>query len=157
MHKAKGREFDNVFIMLNEFFINKEEEKRVLYVAMTRARKNLTIHYSKDKENHFNNINVENHEKINDGEIYPQTEQFMEPFSHRDVYLSDFKYRQKIIAQLKSGTKINFAKEDGTCKDNHGNIILKFSQKALDKIQKKRIEGSENRKSSYQLYPLLAR
>ena len=144
MHKAKGREFDNVFIMLNKFFINREEDKRVLYVAMTRAKKNLVIHHS--KENYFLNINVENHEKINDGNIYPQAEQFIEPFSHRDVHLSYFKYKQRIIARLRSGAEIDFAKEEGACKDSYGNIILKFSKKALDKIQKKELNGRRIKK-----------
>lgn len=38
MHKAKGREFDNVFIMLDGFCPNKDEKLRLLYVAMTRAK-----------------------------------------------------------------------------------------------------------------------
>lgn len=44
MHKSKGKEFDNVFLMLNKFSLHTEEKKRVLYVAMTRAKDNLYIH-----------------------------------------------------------------------------------------------------------------
>jgi ATP-dependent DNA helicase RecQ len=43
MHKAKGSEFDNIFIMLNNFY-DKDDEKRLLYVAMTRARNSLHVH-----------------------------------------------------------------------------------------------------------------
>ncbi|MBQ9580196.1 MAG: ATP-binding domain-containing protein, partial [Lachnospiraceae bacterium] len=55
MHESKGLEFDNVYIPdLNMGFmpINKasgengiEEERRLLYVAMTRAKKNLMLSY----------------------------------------------------------------------------------------------------------------
>jgi ATP-dependent DNA helicase RecQ len=44
MHKSKGKEFDNVFILLNKFPLSSEEKKRVLYVTMTRAKNNLYIH-----------------------------------------------------------------------------------------------------------------
>ncbi len=52
-HQVKGLEFDHVFIVgLNEFsFPNSrsdlEEEKRLFYVAMTRARKHIYLSYSK--------------------------------------------------------------------------------------------------------------
>ena len=44
MHKAKGKEFDNVFLLLNKYPLDTEEKKRVLYVALTRAKKGLYIH-----------------------------------------------------------------------------------------------------------------
>ncbi|MEJ1730822.1 3'-5' exonuclease, partial [Escherichia coli] len=44
IHKAKGREFDNVFLMLENFNPITDEDKRLLYVAITRAKSNLTIH-----------------------------------------------------------------------------------------------------------------
>lgn len=47
MHKSKGREFDNVIIMLNDSALNSDEEKRKLYVAITRAKSNLHIHYKR--------------------------------------------------------------------------------------------------------------
>lgn len=44
MHKAKGKEFDNVFLLLNNYPLSSEEKMRVLYVAITRAKANLFIH-----------------------------------------------------------------------------------------------------------------
>ena len=48
IHKAKGREFDNVFLMLNQINVETDDKLRQLYVAMTRAKTNLTIHYNGD-------------------------------------------------------------------------------------------------------------
>ena len=56
IHKAKGKEFDNVFLLLDEFDANSDNNKRQLYVAMTRAKQNLSIHYN---GNCFNVIDAE--------------------------------------------------------------------------------------------------
>lgn len=56
-HQVKGLEFDYVFIIgVNEFIFpvyksDVEEEKRLFYVAMTRAKKKIFITYSQFKEN----------------------------------------------------------------------------------------------------------
>ena len=66
-HKAKGKEFDNVFLMLKNFSLINEEAKRLLYVAMTRAKKNLTVHLN---ANFLDNITTENLERIVYREAY---------------------------------------------------------------------------------------
>ena len=43
IHKAKEREFDNVFLLLDKFNPGTDEAKRQLYVAMTRAKRNLNF------------------------------------------------------------------------------------------------------------------
>ena len=47
MHQSKGKEFDNVFIY-NCYKVLPQEEVRLLYVAMTRAKENLFIHTKTD-------------------------------------------------------------------------------------------------------------
>lgn len=59
MHGAKGLEYDTVFILgANEGVVphrkaameeETEEERRLFYVAMTRAKRQLTISYVKEK------------------------------------------------------------------------------------------------------------
>lgn len=44
MHKAKGKEFDSVYVAIPSGFINNVYDRRLLYVAMTRAKHNLYIH-----------------------------------------------------------------------------------------------------------------
>lgn len=61
MHKAKGLEWKNVFIIdCNENIVpyfkansdeEQEEEKRLFYVAITRAKENLFIHYVEERNN----------------------------------------------------------------------------------------------------------
>lgn len=53
MHKSKGREFDNVYMLLSNVSIDTDEEKRKLYVAMTRAKELLHIHYFGDAFDRF--------------------------------------------------------------------------------------------------------
>lgn len=44
MHKAKGKEFNSVYIAVENNFIKNEYLARLLYVAITRAKENLYIH-----------------------------------------------------------------------------------------------------------------
>jgi len=44
MHKIKGKQFDKVFLLLDNFSWEKDAEIRVVYVAITRPRNYLEIH-----------------------------------------------------------------------------------------------------------------
>lgn len=44
MHKAKGKEFESVFVCVNTMDLSDEYEKRLLYVAFSRAKSALHIH-----------------------------------------------------------------------------------------------------------------
>lgn len=44
MHKAKGKEFSSVYLCVRDDFMHDEYEKRLIYVAITRAKENLFIH-----------------------------------------------------------------------------------------------------------------
>lgn len=44
MHKAKGKEFDTVYVLVDNDFIKNDYDRRLLYVAITRAKENLYIH-----------------------------------------------------------------------------------------------------------------
>lgn len=129
IHKAKGKEFDNVFLILNNFNIFPDEEKRKIYVAITRAKKNLTIHVN---TGFFDKIIVGNMETIEDHEMYEPPSQLVKYLTHEDLWLDYFIGKQQNISPLMTGDKL-FIKEDG-CVNQIGQPILKFSKKILNEI-----------------------
>lgn len=48
IHKSKGREFDQVYLLLDHVSATTAEEKRKIYVGITRAKSKLHIHYNND-------------------------------------------------------------------------------------------------------------
>ena len=54
IHSAKGLEFDNVVVIINDDKTMSEEEKRMYYVALTRAMKSeFILGYSKNKKSNL--------------------------------------------------------------------------------------------------------
>ncbi|MFA6949889.1 MAG: RecQ family ATP-dependent DNA helicase [Lentimicrobiaceae bacterium] len=143
MHKSKGREFDNVFLMLQNYAIQDDEDSRLLYVAMTRAKENLTIHYNinpfdQSLERALRAIKVPGlqryHDEANRG---IPNELVMQP-GFKDVWLDYFAGKQYQINRLKSGDPLKVTGTDGY--DLNGRPILKFSRefsKTIDTYQHK--------------------
>ena len=130
IHKAKGKEFDNVFLMLENYSTHTDENKRLLYVAMTRAKRNLTLHTN---SNFFNNITVNNLELINNKEIHLPPKELAMLLSLKDVWLDYFINRQIHISKLTSGDTLIL--KEFECTDQHNNSILKFSQQFTKQIE----------------------
>lgn len=124
MHKSKGKEFDNVFILLDSFDSSSDEYKRLLYVAMTRAKQNLTIHYN---GSYLNNINIEDLKYSKDGTIHPTPDQLVFHLSHRDINLGYFNYIQKRLSTLQSGMALDI-NEKGLVNTDFEQIVM-FSKK----------------------------
>jgi ATP-dependent DNA helicase RecQ len=138
IHKAKGKEFDNVFLMLENFQLATDEAKRQLYVAMTRAKRNLIIHINSD---FLDDISAENMERIEDRVTYlPPTELAMH-LTHKDIYLDYFESRQSLVSQLTSGDPL-IANGDG-CSNQHRQSVLKFSKRFAAQIEAMREKGYE--------------
>ncbi len=129
IHKAKGKEFDNVFLMLDGYNPDNDEKKRQLYVAITRAKQNLTIHLD---GNYLDDISGQHIERINDDSEYNQPKLLVTQLSHKDIWLDYFISRQGIIANYKSGDEL-IPNNDG-CYDKNGNCIVKFSNSYKEKI-----------------------
>ncbi|MCF6356311.1 MAG: RecQ family ATP-dependent DNA helicase, partial [Draconibacterium sp.] len=123
IHKAKGKEFDNVFLMLDNFNANTDDSKRLLYVAMTRAKQNLTIHYN---GNYLNNINAEDAQRVRNNEIHSLPIHLVYHLSHRDIYLGYFSFIQRRLNPLSSGEVLKISKEGLTNLNNEQ--IVKFSK-----------------------------
>jgi len=130
IHKAKGKEFDNVFLMLENFNPATDEAKRQLYVAMTRAKQNLTVHLN---SNFLDNLSAENLERIEDIEIYLSPKELAMHLTYKDVWLDYFVNRQHLISQLMSGDVLTLNGDE--CLNSHGQSVLKFSQHFLRQIE----------------------
>ncbi len=129
IHKSKGREFDNVFLMLDQFNAAKEEAIRQVYVAMTRARKKLTIHCN---GNHFDFIRTEGLKTVTDSKAYLQPDKLAAQLTFKDVWLDFFQFCQQPVSRLMSGDNLNIC-EDG-CRDLKGRQVLKFSKQFIRQV-----------------------
>ena len=106
IHKAKGREFDSVYILLDQdnTDVNSDEDKRKLYVALTRAKRNLFIHCDL---NLFDAYNIPYVQKFIDTRPYNKPDCIDEHLSHKHVYLDYFKNKKQEIFKLHSGKKLS--------------------------------------------------
>lgn len=129
MHKAKGKEFDNIFIMLTNYGGSSDEDKRLLYVGMTRAKQRLNIYFNGD---HFKGISTEGLElqRIQGGYL-PLSEMVMH-LTHKDVNLGYFQNVQKHIASLMCGDSLGKAEHGWANPD--GQLVLKFSRQFNEKL-----------------------
>lgn len=101
IHKSKGCEYDNVYISLKGLGDITDKERRMIYVGMTRAKNNLSVHYS--------NVNLFLDKSlqgliIEDDTVYGAPVEVLMQLSHRDVVLDIFKGCQDSLPGLLSGT-----------------------------------------------------
>jgi ATP-dependent DNA helicase RecQ len=135
MHKAKGKEFDNVFLLLDNFKTYEEEKIRVLYVALTRAKQNLVIHTGTDI---FSEILVSHCNRFFDDDAYSAPARLSLQLTPRDVYLNYFT-EDKIIKTIKSlsaGDPLTAAKYDPTILTYKNSKTLKYSSNGAERIEK---------------------
>lgn len=143
IHKAKGKEFDNVFLLLNSTDPLSDERKREIYVAITRAKHNLSIHlngqYLANAGNGLAQFRTdENHY------FAPQSLCYL--LTHRDLWLNFFisSHCQAAISKLKSGMPLQVTEKG--CWDLAGNEIIRFSErfkKILHTLKQKGYEPKE--------------
>lgn len=130
IHKAKGKEFDNVFLMLENFNPATDEARRQLYVAMTRAKQNLTVHLN---SNFLDNLTAENLEQFDDKEIYLPPNEMAMHLTFKDVWLDYFINRQHLVSQLISGDALTLRGDE--CLNLKGQSVLKFSHQFVRQIK----------------------
>jgi len=131
LHKAKGREFDNVYIHYEGLNSLDDEEKRLIYVGMTRAKHNLLIHYSGD---YFDDLKPYSTKLYDVNKSYEKPKRLMYELSHSDVQLGYFKYTQHHIYKLKAGDELEFNEDEVLSYQGHK--ILKFSKACQEQFEK---------------------
>lgn len=135
IHKAKGREFDSVYMLLNKTSADTDEERRKLYVGITRAKSSLYIHYN---NNVFDGIGTDCAEKLFDSNIYTAPAEIAVQLSHRDVNLGFFAKNKNLILNMRSGMKL-ITTENGMSVNTKNGMkeILRYSKSFKnDKLKK---------------------
>lgn len=125
IHKSKGCEYDNVYISLKGLGDITDRERRMIYVGMTRAKNNLSVHFS--------NVNLFLDKSlqrliIEDNTVYGAPVEVLMQLSHRDVVLDIFKGCQDSLPGLLSGTGL-FVSRDYLYAETGGRRVkvLRFS------------------------------
>jgi ATP-dependent DNA helicase RecQ len=129
IHKAKGKEFDNVFLLLNQLRPYEDEAKRQLYVAVTRAKSNLDIHYNESFFRGYLSGSVTYKFDNND---FHEPEQLSIWLTHRDIYLGYFEYVQKRMNGLQSGKNLTILNEG--LGNASGQLLIKYSKSFTNQL-----------------------
>lgn len=133
IHKAKGREFDTVYMMLDGNTVATDEEKRKLYVGMTRAKNALYIHCNTEL---FSAIAIPEIEYIEDQNCYEEPTELTLQLTHRDVVLDFFKGKKELLLKLRSGMALSLIDCYLLAKLNGKTVrIAKLSKACKDRIE----------------------
>ena len=103
IHKSKGREFDNVYMLIDALRHIQDSELRSYYVGMTRAKQSLLIHTNGTL---FNRIPADRH--YVDQNQYEMPSEVVLQLSLKDVNLGFFRNLKKEILALRAGNKLRF-------------------------------------------------
>ncbi|MCL1944215.1 MAG: RecQ family ATP-dependent DNA helicase [Firmicutes bacterium] len=139
IHKTKGKEFDNVYIGCSYFNTTSNKDKgqaeRELYVGITRAKNNLSIHYVGST---FDNITASNCQKYIDNTRYDKPKFVASSVGHKQIFLSKSHGFQNTIKQLKAGYVLQ-SRPDGLY--YHNSPVAIFSKAYREEMQKYENQG----------------
>jgi ATP-dependent DNA helicase RecQ len=124
--------------MLENINPTTDEARRQLYVAMTRAKQNLTVHLNSD---FLDDLTAENLERVDDREIYLPPNEITMHLTFKDVWLDYFINKQYLESQLTSGDTLTLNGDE--CLNSKGQSVLKFSQQFVKQIQSMRERNYE--------------
>ena len=113
IHKAKGREFDNVHLLLGSIQRMDLDMMRAIYVGITRAKHSLYIY--------------------NDTLFLTTQPSIVLALSMRDVWLDFFRNRNEQVLRLRSGNKLSYS--EGYLLNQQGMYIASLSSTMRDRIK----------------------
>lgn len=136
IHKAKGKEFENVYLLLRNFTPGTNEEKRLVYVAISRAKTNLSVHYN---GSYLDNLQAEGLIHAHDRNRYPEPEQIALVLGLQDVHLGYFEFVQHRLRNLFSGARLHPLEDGlGTGEEMY---VLKYAQKFKEQLKEYSARG----------------
>lgn len=129
IHKAKGREFDDVYMFISSPQTIRNEELRRYYVGATRAKQRLFIHTDTSL---FDRMPADEH--IACQKQFGMPDEIMLQLTHRDVNLGFFKARKNEILAIMAGQSLRF--ENNYLYDcNTGKALAQLSQKMQGELR----------------------
>ena len=145
IHRAKGREFDHVSLLLAGKALRDDEDRRRVYVGLTRAKKSLDIHTTLPD---FDGFTFPGLLREKNERIYSDPETILLRLTHRDVILNFFRGKTQRMLQLRAGKKLLPAKNG--LRDENGTLLVSYAaafRKRLHLLAQKgyRITGGEIR------------
>lgn len=143
IHKSKGREYDNVYMMVSGNYGMTSEQLRRYYVGVTRAKKNLTI-FTNGKVFDKGPVSVQH---FTDASEYPLPEEIVLQLTHKDVVLSYFSSRKKDVLSLQGGDALRY--NDGfLISPSTGKYVAKLSARMFGNLRQWEEKGYQVRSSS---------
>jgi len=100
MHKSKGKEFSNVFVLMDGHPLETDEQRRLLYVACTRAMERLVVHTNTPFLPTYTAPSVQ---RIHSSAVYPMPPEIHCVLGMRDIYLGAAPYNEHRIRDLQTG------------------------------------------------------
>ncbi len=135
IHKAKGREFDHVVMLITAPLHPTDDILRRYYVGMTRAKSSLTIHTNSSL---FDGIHAD--EQLFDPQLYTMPEEIVLQLSHKDVNLGFSKPYKHDILSLHSGDPLTYHDRRLSLPAT-GKDIAMLSMKMQEKLGKWELKG----------------
>lgn len=135
IHKSKGREYDQVYLLLNHVKVSSDEERRKLYVGITRAKKELYIHCNNGI---LDGIFTEGMEQMEDRQNYLPSKEMISQLSHKDIHLGFYSGKQREMLKLYSGMELRIFR-DGLW--FQGEKVVHFSKKYREDMERFRKMG----------------
>ena len=141
IHKAKGREFDDVYMLVSDGFPKDVHQMRRYYVGITRAKKRLFVHTNGDC---FANLKADQY--LVDSREYAMPGEIVLQLSHKDVFLGFFKELKREVLSLKGGDTLFY--KDYTLYNQAQKPVARLSQNMQKKLAEWRERGYEVKSAS---------
>ena len=139
IHQAKGKEFDHVILLLNNGRLVTDEDKRAVYVGMTRARHTLSIYSAAPLPI---GSGIPGLILRQDDAMYGEPEKLLLPLTHRDVNLGFFLGKTDRILQMCSGDPLYEAGEGLAREAEYGSeLVVRFSAACRERLSALRARG----------------
>lgn len=141
IHKSKGREFNTVYLVLNHCELATEENKRVVYVGLTRAKENLHILYN---GNIMDDMYQSCDHIFEDNILYERVSNARLDLTYTDVWLDYFIDYQDDIKNVRSGAELRIDKTTLYAETLKGYVPVAKLSKAGRKKVMQMVGNNEN-------------